>query len=153
MHCRAVDVLAELGDRALGYAAQAHGLCQFIDPARGHATDPCLLNHRHQCLLRRFARLQKTGEIAALPELGNLEVQRAQTGIESALSIPVAPRRAVIATFVLARTDQAFNVGLHDQLQDGLGNAAKKIATILLGQKFGQVHVGFGHRGLRVGRG
>lgn len=54
---------------------------------------------------------------------------------------------------MLACADQAFNVGLHDQLKNGLGDGAKEIATILLGQKFGKIHVGLGHRGLRVVRG
>ena len=40
-----------------------------------------------------------------------------------------------------------------DQLQHGLGNAAQKVALIVLGQKLGQVHVRLGHRGLRMVRG
>ncbi|WP_318340284.1 hypothetical protein [Defluviimonas sp. D31] len=52
-----------------------------------------------------------------------------------------------------AGTDQAVDIGLHDQLQDGLGDTAQKVALIVLGQKLGQVHVGFGHRGLRKVRG
>jgi hypothetical protein len=47
----------------------------------------------------------------------------------------------------------AFDVGFHDQLQDGFSDAAKKVAAILLCEQFGKVHVGFGHRGLRVVRG
>jgi len=54
---------------------------------------------------------------------------------------------------MLAGADQAFDVSLHQKLQHGLGNGAKEIATVLLGQKFGKVHVGPGHRGLRVVRG
>ena len=52
-----------------------------------------------------------------------------------------------------AGADQAVNIALHDQLKDGLGNAAQEVALIVLGQKLGQVHVGFGHRGLRKVRG
>jgi hypothetical protein len=54
---------------------------------------------------------------------------------------------------VFASADQTFDVKLHNQLKDGLSNAAKEIATVLLGQKIGKVHVGLGHRGLRVVRG
>ena len=100
-----------------------------------------------------FARLQEAGEIAALPQLWHLQVQCAQTGIERALSIPVSPGRALICPLMLAGADRAFNVGLHDQLQYGLGDGAKKIAAVLLCQKLGKVHVGFGHRGLRMVRG
>ena len=148
-----VDVLAELRDRALGDAGQPHRLRQFVDAAGRDAADPGLLDHRHQGLLRGLARLQEAREVAALPELRHLEVQRAQTGIESALSIPVAPGRALIGPLVLAGADQAFDIGLHDQLQNGLGDGAKEVATVLLCQKLGKVHVGLGHRGLRVVRG
>ena len=46
--------------------------------------------------------------------------------------------------------DQAFYVGLHDQLKNSLGDAAQKVSLVVLGQKLGQVHVGLGHRGLRA---
>ncbi len=36
------------------------------------------------------------------------------------------------APLVLAGTDQAFHIGLHDQLQDGLGHSAQEVAAILL---------------------
>jgi len=65
----------------------------------------------------------------------------------------VAPRRVFAAALMLAGADQAFDVSLHQKLECGPGNDAKEIATVLLGQKFRKVHVGLGHRGLRVVRG
>jgi hypothetical protein len=111
------------------------------------ATRWLTLDHGHQCLLRGLPCLEKAREVAALPQLRHPQVQRAQTGIESALSIPVAPRRAVAAAFMPASADQALDIGLHDQLKDGLGDAAKEVSLIVLGQQLGQVHVGLGHRG------
>ena len=148
-----VDVLAQLRHRALRNAAQPHGLHQLIDATGRDTTDPRLLDDGHQRLFRGLARFEKAREVTALTQLGNPQVQRAQTGIESALSIPVTPRRAFAAALVLASADQAFDIRLHDQLQDGLGNAAQKVSLIVLGQKFGQVHVRLGHRGLHVVRG
>jgi hypothetical protein len=49
--------------------------------------------------------------------------------------------------------DQAVDIGLHDQPQHGLGDAAQEVSLIVLGQKLGQVHVRLGHRGLRKVRG
>lgn len=49
--------------------------------------------------------------------------------------------------------DDAFHIGLHDQLQHRFGNAAQEVILIVLGQKLGQVHVRLGHRGLRKVRG
>jgi hypothetical protein len=38
--------------------------------------------------------------------------------------IPVPPSRAVTAALMKASADDAFHIGLYDQVQDGLGNAA-----------------------------
>jgi hypothetical protein len=111
------------------------------------------LDHGHQCLLGGLAGLEEAREVAPLPQLRHPQVQGAQTGIESALSIPVAPGRAFAAALVPSSADDAFHIGLPDQLQDGLGNAAQKVSLIVLGQKLGQVHVRLGHRGLREVRG
>jgi hypothetical protein len=48
-----------------------------------------------------------------------------------------------------ASADQAIDIGLHDRLPDGFGNAAPEVTLIGLGQKRGQVHV---RSGLRVVR-
>lgn len=88
-----------------------------------------------------------------MTELRHPQVQGAQTGIESARSIPVAPSRAFTAAFMPTGADKACHIGLHDQLQHGLGNATQKVSLIVLGQKLGQVHVRLGHRGLRKVRG
>lgn len=73
-----------------------------------------------------------------LAQLRHLQVQRAQTGIERALPIPVALGRAVAIALVPTGTDQAIDIGLHDLLQDGLCDAAQKVALIVLGKNFGQ---------------
>jgi len=55
-----------------------------------------------------------------------------------------------VSGYVASSTDRAVTIGFHDRLRNRLGNAAKKIAAALRGQKLGKVHVGFGHRGLRI---
>jgi hypothetical protein len=47
-------------------------------------------------------------------------------------------------------TDQTFDIGLHDQLQHGLGDRAQEATLIVLGQQLGQIHVVLGRRGLRM---
>ena len=152
-----IDVLAKPGHCAPGHAGNAHGLHRIIHLAGGHATDPGLLHKGDQRLPRDFARLRKSGEVAAMAQLGNLEVQCAHTGIERTLSIPVppgrAPGRAIVSPFMPSCTDQAFHIGLHDQMKNVPGRhthkVALKVALIVLGQKPGKVHAGPGHRGLR----
>ena len=121
------------------------GLRQLVHPAGRDAADPGLLDHRDEGFLRGLARLQEAREVAALPELRHLEVQHAQTGIERALSIPVAPGRALIGPLVPAGADQALDIGLHDQLQNRLGDGAKKVTLVVLCEQLGKVHVGLGH--------
>jgi hypothetical protein len=160
------SILAELRHRALRDAVQPHRLHQLIDAPGRDATNPRFLDYSHQRLLRGLAGLEKPREVAALPQLRHPQVQRAQTGIESALSIPVPPGRAFAAALMPASADQTFHIGLHDQLQDGFGNAAQEVTLIVLGQKLGQVHASpwslgpmalpwldLGHRGLRKVRG
>ena len=84
---------------------------------------------------------------------GPINARRGETGIERALTIPVPPCRSFAAALVAPSTDQAVDIGLHDQLQHRLGDSAKEIALVMLGHKLGQVHVRLGHRGLRVIRG
>lgn len=88
-----------------------------------------------------------------MPELRHLQVQRAQTGVEGALSVPVAPGRALAVALMPPGADQALDIGLHDQLQHRLGDGAQKVALVVLCEKLGKVHVRLGHRGLRVVRG
>lgn len=97
-----IDVLAELRHRAFRDALQTYRLHQLVYAAGRGAADPGLLDHRDKRLLRGLARLKTAGEVAALPQLRHLQVQRAQTGIESAFPIPIAPDRPLI--------------GPHDQL-------------------------------------
>ncbi|MBK5926498.1 hypothetical protein CCR87_03865 [Rhodobaculum claviforme] len=78
---------------------------------------------------------------AALRQLRPPQAHRSRTGIESAILIPGAPGRALAAALVLPDADQPVDIGLHDQLRDGL---------LVLGQKLGQVRVRLGHRGLHV---
>jgi len=75
------------------------------------------------------------------------------------------PLRQVVRSppaFLPSSADDAFHIGLHDQLQHGFGNAEQKATLIVLSQKLGQVHAApwslgpvafpwldLGHRGLR----
>jgi len=86
-------------------------------------------------LLRGLTGFEEAGKVAALPQLRHTQVQRAQTGVEGAIPIPVAPGRAVAVAFMASGTDQAVNIGLHDQLKDSLSDAAQQVALIVLLQK------------------
>ena len=102
-----------------------HRLHQVIDLAGRDAADPGLLDDGDQSLLGGLARFEKAREAAALTQLGHLQVQSAEPGVESAVAVAITPGRAPIGPFMSPRADQAIDIGLHDQLKDSLGDAAK----------------------------
>ena len=53
------------------------------------ATDPSLLDHRDQRLLRRLPGLQEGREVAALPQLGDAELQGAEPRIQRSVAVAV----------------------------------------------------------------
>ena len=56
--------------------------------------------------------------------------------LETVLSIPVPPGRAFAAALVPPGADQPFDIALHDQLENGFGDASQEVALIVLCQKF-----------------
>jgi hypothetical protein len=133
-----IDVLAQLGHRGLGDAAHTHGLDQFIHAPGADASNPRLLDHRDQRFLNGLPRFQKARKVSAGPQLGDLEVERAEPGIEAAVAVAIAPGRPVAGSFMAASTDQAVNVGFHDDLQNTLCDCAQKISIPGLRHQFGK---------------
>src|SRR6202020_1636397 len=68
-----VDFLAQFRDLALRDAGEPHRLRDLVDPARRHPANPGLLDDGDQRLFRRLARLQEWREVAASPQLRDLE--------------------------------------------------------------------------------
>ena len=118
-----VDVLAQLRHRALRDPAQPHGLHQLVHAAGRDAADPRFLDHDHQRLLGGLAGLEEAREVAALPQLRHPQVESAKAGVERPVTVAVTPGRAFAAALMPTGTDQAVDIGLHDQLKDGLGDA------------------------------
>src|SRR5215467_10638836 len=135
-----VDVFAQLGDLALRDTAEAHCLHQLVNPPGRDAADPGLLDHRDQRLLGSLARLEKRREVRSLAQLGNPQLQRAQARVQTTLAISVAVIEPVSAALVTAGADQAFDIGLHQNLQHRLGHGSQKIAITALLQQVNQRH-------------
>lgn len=145
--------LAKLRDRALRDALQPHGLRQLVDTPGRYPTDPGFLDHGDQGFLRGLPGFEEAREVAALAQLRHLHVQRAQPCAQAALAVAVPPGRSSVGTLVFASANDALDIGLHDQLENGFGNSPQEIALIMLLKKLGKVHGGLGHRGLRLARG
>src|SRR5438067_13597612 len=118
-----VDFLTEFGNLRLADPRQPHRLHQIIDPARRHAADPGLLDHRDQRLLRALAGFQKRREIAAVPQLRDAQLQRSQAGVEGSVAITVAPGRALAAALVAPSAD-------HPSTSFSISNCSTASATL-----------------------
>jgi hypothetical protein len=103
---------------------------QLINAIRGHLAEYGFLNG--------LPRFQKARKVSAGPQLGDLEVERAEPGIEAAVAVAIAPGRPVAGSFMAASTDQAVNVGFHDDLQNTLCDCAQKISIPGLRHQFGK---------------
>ena len=144
-----IDALAQLRYLALRDPAHPHRLHEIVHLAGRHALDPGLLDHRHQGLFGRPARLKETGEVRTLPQLRDLQIQRPQPRVEGTVAIPVALRGALLAPLVAARADLPFHVVGHQPPQHLLGQILHEVAPAALQKRVQQWHGVVGHRALR----
>src|SRR5215212_12207099 len=71
-------------------------LDQLVDAAGRDAADIGLLDDRHERLLRALARPEEAREVAALPELRDLQLDLAGPGVPAPRPVAVAVGRALI---------------------------------------------------------
>ena len=113
----AVDLLAQPRDLALGDAAHAHRLDQVVDRAGRDALHIGFLDHRGQRLLGHAARLQEAREVAALPQLGDAQLDRAGARLPVAVAVAVALGQPLRALLAIAGAGQAADLQLHQPLR------------------------------------
>src|ERR1700733_14494561 len=106
---------------------------------------------RDQRLLRDLPRFQERREVAPLPQLRNAQLQRSQPRVEHpvapvCVAVAVAPGRSLPVALIASRTDQALDIGLHQQLQHRLRHGSQEIAVTGLLQQLGQRQSLLGHR-------
>jgi hypothetical protein len=65
-------------------------------------------------------------------------LQAAQPRIERPVPVAITVGRPIAGALVTSGPDQAFHVGLHQQLHNGLRHTAQEIAISGFGQKLGQ---------------
>jgi hypothetical protein len=125
----------------------AHGLHELVDRTRRDALDIGLLNHRCERLLARTARLKEAGEVAALAQLRDLQVDRASTRLPEPFAVAIAAVGAFRTALSVGRRAQALRVELHEPLGHVLDHLAQQIAVGALLDEIGQCDSGLGgHR-------
>jgi Histidine kinase-like ATPase domain len=130
-----VDVLVQRRTDATDLApgnAQPEALDQLVDASCRHAAHIRLLDHCQQCLLRAPARLQKRREIAALPDLRDLQLDFARPGVPAPSPIAVAVRGPVRGPPLAALSpDQLGHLELHQLRRDGLDRLADHVGVLI----------------------
>ena len=134
-----VAMFCEPRHLALRGAGQPHGAHRIVDSARGDAVDVGLLNHRHERLLGRPARLPEGGEIAPLAQLRDVQPDRARTfghSFEPVAVMPSLPLARPVAVALVLPVRRAFAVSrpaygghldVHQPLRGILDQLAQKI--------------------------
>src|SRR6202047_3119932 len=95
-----VDLAAQSRDLALGDALHSHGPHQIVDRAGRDALDIGFLDHGGQRPLGQAARFEEGREVAAVPQLGDAQLDRTRAGLPVAVAVAVAlvaPLRAALA--------------------------------------------------------
>jgi hypothetical protein len=147
-----VDLIAQAAHLTLRDAGHAESLDQLVDAAGRDALDVGLLNYRRQRLLGDPARLQETREVAALPELGDVQLDRPGAGLPDPVAIAVALRQPVRRALAIAGAGQTLHLELHQPLGGKADHLAQQISVGTLLQKLAKGDAVVGHRGdLRSG--
>jgi hypothetical protein len=112
-----IEQRADPADLALG-DPQPKRLDELVDAPRRDAAHIGLLHDCHQRLLRTPARLQERRKVAALPQLGDLQLNLPGPRVPPPRAIAVSPRRAILAALTEPGSDQLGDLALHQLLTE-----------------------------------
>ena len=109
-----VQLLADARHLAAGDAVATQGLDQIVHPPSGHSFYIGLLDDGQQGLLAAPPRFQQAGEVAAFPQLGNVQRHGAHPGIPGSVAVAVAVGDPLRAALAVLGADLGGNLGVHD---------------------------------------
>jgi hypothetical protein len=112
-----------------------------------------LLDDRGERLLGHPARLQEAGEVAALPELRNAQLDGARAGLPVARPVAVAVVEAIGAPLAVPGAGQPCDLKIHQSLCGKRDHVAQQIGVRTLLQKCLKAHHVIGHRRVLGSRG
>jgi hypothetical protein len=111
--------------------AQAQALDELVDAPRAHAAHIGLLHDAEQRLLGALARLKKRREVAALTDLGDLQLDLARPGIPPPAPIAVAMRGTVLGALAVLGADQLGHLDLHQLPRQPRHRLAQHIGVLI----------------------
>ena len=128
-----VKRLGEPRDLALRHPLDTELLHQLLDPPRRDAGEVGVGDHRHERLLGPPARLQQpVGEVRALTQLRQRELDRADARVPVALAVTVAPVDPLGRALAVGRAADYVCLGTHQRLRHLLHHRPQQIRARLL---------------------
>ena len=143
---------ADLG--LLDPAPDAEGAHQLVDRAGGDPAHVGLHDHRVEGLVDATAGFEDGGEEAALPELGDGELDVTGLGRDQADPVPVALGHPPFGAFIALRPDLGGRFGLDQLLEDvahGVADQIHAVGRFERLQQLGADRLVKGHRGALLG--
>ena len=126
-----IERAADPADLALA-DPQPEALDELVDAPGRDAAHIGLLDHRQQRLLGAPARLQEAREVAALADLGDLQLDLARARVPAPRPIAVAMRRAILGpALTTLGADQLGHLELHHLRRDRLDRLADHVGVLI----------------------
>ena len=146
-----VEGAGHLRDLGLRQPLDAQGPGHVLHPPGGDALQVALGHHRHQRPLGPTAGLeQPVGEVAARPQLRDVELDGAGPRVEGSGPVAVAAVGALLRTLAVRRPAQGVGLGRHELLGEGLDHLADEVVAALFVEVLAQpgqgVHLVGDHR-------
>ena len=143
---------AHPADLALRERSHAQGGDEVLDPASADSGHVGFAYDCEQRSLGTSARLQKRWEVAAVTDLGDGEIDRADTGVPAAFSISVAVGQAPLGCpLALGHSGELGHLGLHQRGREHSHAFTQEVDIAVrtqLAQHLEHGHSVFGHRGV-----
>lgn len=148
-----VEFLRHDADLRFRQGRDAEGVDEFLHPSGRDPPEQITRgDHGRQGSFGAFAALQQPiREIGSLPQLGDGDVEGADSGIEVAVSVAVAGVRPFVGALPVAGTTQCVGFGAHQGVEEHRQQLAQQVGGAGAGEsvfeELAQVDiVGSGHR-------
>jgi hypothetical protein len=127
-----IEASRHAADFALADPGDAQALHQGFYLPRRDALYVGFGHHADQGLLAPLARFQPGGEVAALPQLGEGQLQRAHPRVPGPRAVAVALRRPLVGPLVALRPDLGADLRLHQLLHQPAHALLEKVGLRVL---------------------
>ena len=123
-----IKISGHARDLGLRHGVHPQGFNQLIHPARGDPGEVAVSDHGDHRSLSTLAALQQPlGEVGALAQLGDRDVDRAHPGVQVAMAVAVALGDASRSGFAPVRADDRGCVGGQQGVHHGLQELTHQI--------------------------